>query len=233
MTNKEYVENLLNRNDLIYIDTSTLMNESDLQLFIENYENIFLQKEKEIIVPAVVWQELRQHINSNACNGEKCRKATAAIKIIQNHRNLFRLEEDNASPYDSRMAFADSIILGRLLMECIYGKQLLITNDRRLSIDAYELNTQESFRGQLICVCYINSRGELHRCDCTKEDAGFNGNKTGNHEQQQVLENDSFLTTNNCARIVGWVSAATGFFAMGYNVAKHGKTVLNYLKRIA
>ena len=232
MTNKEYVEKLLNKNDLVYIDTSTLMNESELRLFIENYERLFLQKEKEIIVPAVVWQELNQHINSKPCNEDKRRKATVAMGLIQKHGSLFCLEENGACSYDSRIAFADSIILGRLLMECIYSKQLLITNDRRLSIDAYELNTQESFRGQLICVCYINSRGELHRCDCTKEDAGFNGNKTGNHEQQ-VPENDSFLTANNCARIVGWVSAATGFFAMGYNVAKHGKTVLNYLKRIA
>lgn len=33
----------------------------------------------------------------------------------------------------------------------------------------YNLNSLESCKGYTIKVCYLNRFGELHRCDCTKE----------------------------------------------------------------
>ena len=42
-------------------------------------------------------------------------------------------------------------------------KQLLITNDKNLCIDAFNLNTLNSCKGQQIMVCYINKNGKLHK----------------------------------------------------------------------
>jgi len=43
MTNTEYVNTLLQFNDIIYIDTSSLMNVQDLRMFLDNYQQYFIK----------------------------------------------------------------------------------------------------------------------------------------------------------------------------------------------
>ena len=49
MTNLEYVKSLVSVNEMIYIDTSSLMNVEGFEEFVENYRNIFLDYQKRII----------------------------------------------------------------------------------------------------------------------------------------------------------------------------------------
>ena len=60
-------------------------------------------------------------------------------------------------------------MLSELTVNKIEYGQLLITNDKKLSRDAYGLNNQESCKGHRIMVCYVNRAGELQMCECVKE----------------------------------------------------------------
>ena len=154
------VQRLLMDNDLIYIDTASLMNTSNLQNFLSNYEEEFAKSQNMIIVPEAVCQELIRHINSG--NEEKSAKAIKALNIIREYNSIFTLEQSNFSPEEIQHAFADQELLVRLAKERRYKKQLLITNDRSLSKDAFDLNLLQSCRGKEISVCYMNYYGQLN-----------------------------------------------------------------------
>jgi hypothetical protein len=47
MTNREYVEDLLALNEKIYIDTSSLMNDTELGRFLVQYQDIFGSLDKK------------------------------------------------------------------------------------------------------------------------------------------------------------------------------------------
>ena len=47
MTNIEYVNALLSINDVIYIDTSSLMNVQELRMFLDSYQQYFIKHNKK------------------------------------------------------------------------------------------------------------------------------------------------------------------------------------------
>ena len=85
---------------------------------------------------------------SNSNNEEKANKARTGLRLIYGYSDLFSLERSEGEPEDLDHAFADPELLTRLTQERRFKRQLLITNDRDLSQDAYDLNTTHSFRGK-------------------------------------------------------------------------------------
>lgn len=161
MTNLEYVESLVSVNDMIYIDTSSLMNVEVFEEFVENYRNIFLDYQKRIIVTREVCLEIVKHLSSDSMN--KQIKAKNVVRIFKNYSNLFTFEDENLNEFEVGKAFADSELLSRMTKEKSEFRQLLITNDKKLSLDAYSLNSLNSCKGQKIMVCYINGNGKLNK----------------------------------------------------------------------
>ena len=153
------IQSLLNKTELIYIDTSVLMNPLHLYRFINRYKDMFTDCGKKIIVSNTVYQELLRLANSN--NEEKANKARTGLRLIYGYSDLFSLERSAGEPEDLDHAFADPELLTRLTQERRFKRQLLITNDRDLSQDAYDLNTTHSFRGKEIYVYYVNYGGYL------------------------------------------------------------------------
>ena len=147
MTNTEYVNTLLQFNDIIYIDTSSLMNVQDLRMFLDNYQQYFIKYNKKIIVTREVCLEIVKHLSSKIESKEF--KAKAVIDLFKRFCDLF--------------IFADSELLSRLTMGKTEFSQLLITNDKKLSVDAYNLNNLNSCFGEKISVCYISQNGLLHK----------------------------------------------------------------------
>ena len=139
MTNTEYVNTLLQFNDIIYIDTSSLMNVQDLRMFLDNYQQYFIKYNKKIIVTREVCLEIVKHLSSKIESKEF--KAKAVI-------DLFIFEDENLNNLDAEKAFADSELLSRLTMGKTEFSQLLITNDKKLSVDAYNLNNLNSCFGK-------------------------------------------------------------------------------------
>ena len=161
MTNREYVEDLLALNERIYIDTSSLMNDTELGRFLVQYQDIFEALNKKIIVNREVCLEIVMHLSSK--NNEKQEKAKSVILLFKNYSNLFIFEDKDLKQSEVSSAFADSELLSRITKDKSKHSQLLITNDKNLSVDAYKLNKLYSCKGKKIMVCFIDNLGQLNK----------------------------------------------------------------------
>lgn len=161
MTNREYVEDLLALNEKIYIDTSSLMNDTELGRFLVQYQDIFGSLDKKIIVTREVCLEIVRHLSSK--NIEKQEKAKSVILLFKNYSNLFIFEDKDLKQSEVGSAFADSELLSRITKDKSKHSQLLITNDKNLSVDAYKLNKLYSCKGKKIMVCFIDNLGQLNK----------------------------------------------------------------------
>ena len=161
MTNREYVKDLLALNEKIYIDTSSLMNDTELGRFLVQYQDIFEALNKKIIVTREVCLEIVRHLSSK--NIEKQEKAKSVILLFKNYSNLFIFEDKDLKQSEVSSAFADSELLSRITKDKSKHSQLLITNDKNLSVDAYKLNKLYSCKGKKIMVCFIDNLGQLNK----------------------------------------------------------------------
>lgn len=161
MTNREYVEDMLALNEKIYIDTSSLMNDTELGRFLVQYQDIFGSLDKKIIVTREVCLEIVRHLSSK--NIEKQEKAKSVILLFKNYSNLFIFEDKDLKQSEVSSAFADSELLSRITKDKSKHSQLLITNDKNLSVDAYKLNKLYSCKGKKIMVCFIDNLGQLNK----------------------------------------------------------------------
>lgn len=161
MTNLEYVNSLIGFNDIIYIDTSSLMNVEELRKFLESYSQIFIENNKRILVTREVCLEIVKHLRSKL--ESKQYKAEKVIEIFKEYYELFIFEDHNLNNIEANSAFADSELLSRITGGKTKYRQLLITNDKKLSVDTYNLNNLNSCFGEKISVCYISQDGLLHK----------------------------------------------------------------------
>jgi hypothetical protein len=144
------------------IDTASLMNKSYIDMFIKKISPVLHRYKRVIIVPKEVYLELLRHIGSS--DERKSELALHAIELFRENRDLFDLEgfgSEKIAEEDIYKAFADAALLAKLTINLREGNQLLITQDRKLSKDAKELNFLESCKGHKIEVCYINDCGNL------------------------------------------------------------------------
>lgn len=190
MTNREYVEDLLALNEKIYIDTSSLMNDTELSRFLEQYQDIFGALDKKIIVTREVCLEIVRHLSSK--NFEKQEKAKSVILLFKNYSNLFIFEDKDLKQSEVSSAFADSELLSRITKDKSKHSQLLITNDKNLSVDAYKLNKLYSCKGKKIMVCFIDNLGQLN-----KGKTGFETNPNTLVIEQKTAEEQVEEQNNN------------------------------------
>ena len=190
MTNREYVEDLLALNEKIYIDTSSLMNDTELGRFLVQYQDIFGALDKKIIVTREVCLEIVRHLSSK--NIEKQEKAKSVILLFKNYSNLFIFEDKDLKQSEVSSAFADSELLSRITKDKSKHSQLLITNDKNLSVDAYKLNKLYSCKGKKIMVCFIDNLGQLN-----KGKTGFETNPNTLVIEQKTAEEQVEEQNNN------------------------------------
>ena len=170
MSARDYISVMVNTNKIIYIDTASLMDVEELSQFIQNGEDILRDKNRRIVVPQAVCLELVRHLGSE--NQKKQDKAMRALGLIKDHQDIFEVRNQGLTEDEIYSAFADAEILAELTRNKKNCGQLLITNDRALGQDAFELNNQGSCRGYRIMVCFINRFGELRKCECTYSTTG-------------------------------------------------------------
>lgn len=190
MTNREYVEDLLALNEKIYIDTSSLMNDTELGRFLVQYQDIFEDLNKKIIVTREVCLEIVRHLSLK--NIEKQEKAKSVILLFKNYSNLFIFEDKDLKQSEVSSAFADSELLSRITKDKSKHSQLLITNDKNLSVDAYKLNKLYSCKGKKIMVCFIDNLGQLN-----KGKTGFETNPNTLVIEQKTAEEQVEEQNNN------------------------------------
>ena len=87
MTNLEYVNSIIRSNDMIYIDTSSLMNVMELRKFLESYYQIFVDYNKRIIVTREVCLEIYRHLISKV--ETKQYKSQKVIEVLKQYKEIF------------------------------------------------------------------------------------------------------------------------------------------------
>ena len=167
-TNLEYIRKQIEANEIIYIDTCSLMDISRLMMFIEHAKPLFLEYKKKITIHYSVMEEI---FKFEICSNEiKRNQAHSARMIILDNSDLFDIQS-NENEWDNSQCFADKELLSTLFENRVSHRQLLISNDHSLTTDAFNFNRFGSVRGNKINVCYLNSLGAMHMCDCVKQRA--------------------------------------------------------------
>lgn len=231
MTNAEYVTHLIKSIDRIYIDTSALMNTDELELLVNNIQDLLHIEGKRIIVPQAVYIELLRHLE-----GYDDRKRNIALKvfeILSTYEPVFFVQNSDFDNSDFRKTFADAKLLAELTEKKTYCKQLLITNDRKLGHDAYDLNNLESCKGHIIKVCYLNRFGELHRCDCVK---AMKAEPIVPESEIEIKEVVKVVTVKNDSKTNAWNSKTfvpVAALLLGIVVGKYSEDVWHYIKKVA
>ena len=144
-TNRQYSERIFSSVERIVIDTSALMDDGFLA-FIQNDREILCDGQKKIVVPVEVYAELTRHLLSN--DNKKCSEAQRAVEIIKQNRDIFDVEAKRLTDEDLSYAFADRQILSELTLHKSDYNQLLISNDKGLTSDAFDLNQLKSYKGE-------------------------------------------------------------------------------------
>ena len=252
MTNTEYMQKMAIVNDYIYVDTSALMDADWLRLFSEKAEPVFKAAGKCITIPPAVRSELIRHLDSPDFE-KKCRAETA-IAILAEHKELFQATGGQLDDEEITKAFADMELLATLMLNRRGNRQLLITNDRNLSKDAYDLNDQQSCQGGRISVCYINHYGELQMCDCVtlshpggflspeqteKPESTADGEKLPDTFEEAELSRlasaepsgkNKGKPAEGKSGTIKWILAFGGGAAGGYAIGKYGKVITGLAK---
>lgn len=227
MTNSQYTEKTLASVQRILVDTSTLMT-SAFQQFINNSKELLITDNQKIIVPRAVYTELACHMGS--ADVEKCNRAMAAVDLLSLNKDIFQVESVPLSEYEIAHAFADAQLLSELTLHRSDCSQLLITNDRKLSCDAFDLNQQQSCKGRKVFVCYINGRGELQCCDCARPSADQVVEKqvSCNPKNRTVPQSSVSETTTEETWKFDWLSGLLGLSSawLIYGLYRGGKVLL-------
>lgn len=233
MTNSQYIEKMITSVERILVDTSTLMTRG-FQQFIGNNKELLLSGNHKITVPKAVYTELARHMDSS--NGNKSSLALAAIELMALNKDIFQVESVPLTDEEIAHAFADAQLLSELTLHRSDCNQLLITNDRKLSCDAYDLNLQQSCKGRKVLVCYINWCGEMQCCECVRT-------STERTAEKPLHYTDEIIEEQNCPNLTpndthehetkdnwkfDWVSGLISISGLGalYGIYKGGKMLL-------
>lgn len=188
-TNLEYIAKQLGSNELIYIDTCSLMDSERLLRFIENAKPVFLKKKMKIIVHHSVMDEIFKF--EYYYSGHENEQAHTAREIIMKNLDLFQIQSNDDKADDNSECFADKELLRVLFENRSNHTQLLISNDRALTADAYNFNNVESVKGNRINVCYLDSHGQMNMCDCVKQrTTTTNTSKENNTTEEKAVSEE-------------------------------------------
>lgn len=196
-TNLDYIRKQIEANEIIYIDTCSLMDISRLMMFIEHAKPVFLEYKKKITIHYSVMEEI---FKFEICSNEtKRNQAHSARMIILDNSDLFDIQS-NENEWDNSQCFADKELLSTLFENRVSHKQLLISNDHSLTTDAFNFNRFGSVRGNKINVCYLNSLGAMHMCDCVKKrTTTTNTFKENNATEEKIQEEPNVQVIANKA----------------------------------
>ncbi|MBQ8325544.1 MAG: hypothetical protein IJX86_00605 [Lachnospiraceae bacterium] len=234
MNNTEYIEKIIVSVDRILVDTSTLMT-NGFQQFISSNKHSLILEQKKIIIPKAVYTELARHIGSD--NPEKNERAMAAVELMSLNKDVFQIENVPLSEDEIAHAFADAQLLSELTLHKSEYNQLLITNDRKLSCDAFDLNQQQSCKGRKVLVCYINWYGEMQCCECARHSTDTPEETTLPTLEDITCPNTSEVFNDNSSYIDGswnfdWKSSVITLCGIGalYALCKNYHFLTKYVK---
>ena len=157
---------ILKTNDIVAVDTCTIMDESFLQ-FMEVYKSIYQQYDTRLSFHHAVLRELNQ-INKNSEKSMKDRQ-----KARERMYFLYGLYHDtsvnfilNADSCDQGQVFADPLFNDYIIKNRNKSRIAIITQDKNLTEDLLRLNNIESFEGYSVRVLRLSNGNLLERYAC-------------------------------------------------------------------
>lgn len=219
-----YIEYLLNNNDVIYIDTSSVMFTKEFKGFIECNRDKFIKMNKRITITREVCLEIIKHYMSTI--EEKHNKAKIVLSIMKQFQEIFIIEGDTFNTEEIQKAFADSELLARITKTKPQYRQLLITNDKNLSIDVDSLNGLNSCKGKKIMVCYIDENGNLNRGKtANKQQVKLDLNSVSSSESNETQLEEDKVSQRKFAfsKVLRIFLCGTGVFSLGVIAGKYVK----------
>ena len=239
--NLGYVRKMLRVNNIIYIDTCSLMNPA-IDKLIRNYKHLFIMYDRKITITHDVYCELGRLLSPDS---DECNKAMHAIEILHNNPDLFNIEHEIITEEALEKAFGDYDIHQLIFENRREAHQLLITNDHNLSADVFKYNSFRSVKGESVWVCYINYNGELQPCECVAEKVyaqAINGylqeqkrkkDSDGKNETGDKNKSEKSVNANQekHKQKTGWEKAMYGLagVATGFCIGKFGKAAISAL----
>ncbi len=237
MNNTQYIEKVFHNVGRVLVDTSTLMTPG-FQHFIQNNKEHLVASGKKIIIPKAVYTELAKHLDSD--NHDKSKHAIDAVALIVTNEDLFQIEKHELTEEEVAHAFADAELLSDLTLHRNDCNQLLISNDRNLSSDAFDLNQQKSCMGRKILVCYINYLGELQCCDCVNDSNEMKTDKviaetlsnTSEPARENIQQHTERNEITNTEWGFDWKSYAFGVSSVAaiYGIYKSTKLIISNIR---
>ena len=170
------------------IDTASLL-QPGFDPFIRKNAEAFLESGFKIIISRAVRMELIKLISSS--NMIKASLALHASTIIAEYKDIFIIEPGHVSDEEAFKAFADRAILSRLTSNSGDSSQLLITNDKKLAKDAFNINNLDSCRSHKVKVCFLNDEGQLCRCGCTLPQSTEESDDVPSDNQSPIIQEGS------------------------------------------
>ena len=156
------------------------------------------------------------------------------------NKSVFQVDSAPLTDDEIAHAFADAQLLSELTLHKSDCHQLLITNDRKLSCDAFELNQQQSCKGRRILVCYVNGWGELQCCECARPAVEKKADTTLDVDKESVQPRSAADNPLNTASVeevreaethwhFDWKSGVIGISSVGilYGLYKVCKSLLH------
>lgn len=217
--------------DKIYIDTSALMNSEELEILVKRIRIPLMQDEKKILVSRAVCLELARHLES--VDDRKQQLALQAFEVLSANQEVFELENRDLSSQEVFKAFADAELLVTLTEKRSDYKQLLITNDKKLGHDAYDLNNLESCRGHQVRVCYINRAGELHACEKACREEAKSPEPEVKEVVREVIKEVKVTEPQKKAPWYSKTGKAVTLLAAGYVLCTYKNDIIKFIKKIA
>ena len=211
---EQMITKLVLENQVILLDTSVAMDEKFEDL-VNEMELLLMENRKKIVVKNAVWAELLRHLGSD--DEIKQQRATKAVEIIGMHQNIFDINGWGLSSDKIFRSFADAEFLADLTRHKNRYTQALLTNDKKLSRDVNNLNSQESYLGKQISVYSLNN-GNIVLCPCEEKEVS---------EPEKIIIKEKVKENNSILPIVG--STLTALTA-GVFIGKYSKNILKMLK---
>lgn len=155
---KGYLNYVISKSDVIFIDTSSLLQESSIN-FLEKLDAVLKQHKKTLILPYKVYEELQKHFK-NEKDKNLSKKAKNIMLSLKHYQDNQLLEIYGDNTLDN---FADNVFQMQITRLRVHKTVLLITNDIKLGKDILLLNESQSVDGKPIFVQKVNRFGFLQK----------------------------------------------------------------------
>lgn len=191
-----YMDFIIKQSDLIFIDTSSLLQRSNEQ-FLDHLFFYLKKYNKKLILPYKVNEEIVKH-QKNTKDKNLAKLANQALKKLVVIQNSGYLDIYGDKSLDN---FADNVFNTQITRLRIKHSILLITNDIKLGKDVLLLNLSQSVKGKTIHVQKVDRFGYFQRIKLENNNQNHAGSNKYQHKTFKIPEHEKFALAISLTKV--------------------------------